>query len=205
MDSLLLRASCPFPVVLARSPSRLPSRGFESAQSFAALVSPHLPALVRQARAIVGSDDLAWDAVQETLLRLWNRGFLPPDPRGVLAHLVQRSALHLLRCQSRRRGHEGAGEAEESCCADDPLRAVEARELRLSLRTAIARLAAEFRVVFELYELEGRSYEQISDTLGIPVGTVRSRLNRARARLRLELAPVVGADGSGELPDDERH
>lgn len=163
-------------------------RGFESPEVFASLVSCHLPALVRQARAIVGSDDLAWDAVQETLLRLWKRGWLPPDPRGVLAHLVQRSALHLLRCQTRRRGHEGLGGLVEDCCADDPLREVETSELRARLRAAISRLAAEFRVVFELHEFQGQSYEQISNSLGIPVGTVRSRLSRARARLREDLA-----------------
>jgi RNA polymerase sigma-70 factor (ECF subfamily) len=166
-------------------------RGFESPEAFAALVSPHLPVLVRQARAIVGSDDLAWDAVQETLLRLWNRGWLPPDPRGVLAHLVQRSALHLLRCQTRRRSHEGLGGLAEDCCADDPLREVETGELRATLRAAIARLAAEFRVVFELHELEGQSYEEIANALGIPVGTVRSRLSRARARLREDLASMA--------------
>lgn len=204
MESLLLRA--PRSVGAAARPSaRLPQRGFESPQAFAALITSHLPALVRQARAVVGSDDLAWDAVQETLLRLWNRGWLPPDPRGVLAHLVQRSALHLLRCQTRRRGHEDRGGPEESCCVDDPLREVEASELRASLRAAIARLASEFRVVFELYELEGRSYEEISSTLGIPVGTVRSRLNRARARLRQDLAPVAAADETRELQRSGRH
>lgn len=205
MKTLLARTSRPASTPM-RPSTPLPARGFETPQGFAALVSPHLPALVRQAHAIVGSDDLAWDAVQETLLRLWNRGFLPPDPRRVLAHLVQHSALHLLRCQTRRRGHEGLSSGtEESCCADDPLREVEASELRASLRAAIARLAAEFRVVFELYELEGQSYEEISSALGIPVGTVRSRLNRARARLRLDLAPIAEASDGRELQPGERH
>jgi RNA polymerase sigma-70 factor, ECF subfamily len=51
-----------------------------------------------------------------------------------------------------------------------------------------SRLPLEFREVIILYELEGLSYKELASTLGIPVGTVMSRLSRARRRLRQEFA-----------------
>lgn len=174
----------------APGPRPAPSRrGFETPSDFAARLWPLLPTLVRHARALLASDDAAWDAVQETLLRLWLRGHLPEDPEPVLLHLVRRSSLHLLRCQRRRSDHEAhASAGPRGCCAEDPLRNLENEELRSSIESSVARLAVEFRVVFELYEFRGQSYEAIADELGIPIGTVRSRLNRARAHLREDLA-----------------
>jgi RNA polymerase sigma-70 factor (ECF subfamily) len=60
-------------------------------------------------------------------------------------------------------------------------------------RSAVARaldaLPAEFREVIVLRELEGLSYKEMSDVIGVPVGTVMSRLSRARERLRVVLGP----------------
>jgi RNA polymerase sigma factor (sigma-70 family) len=64
---------------------------------------------------------------------------------------------------------------------EDPFVAEERKE---RLQRALERLPLEFREVIVLYELEGLSYKEVAATLGIPVGTVMSRLSRARQRLR---------------------
>ena len=175
------------------SPADSPAaRSFESPDQFAALVSPHVPVLIRYAASFLPSEDMACDAVQETLLRLWNRGRLGEEPLPVLKYLVRRSCLHILRCQVRRTNHESLACWRETCCADDPWRHLESAELRAQLTHALAMLASEFRDVFERYELRGDSYERISVDLGIPLGTVRSRLSRARRRLRDALHGELG-------------
>ena len=63
-------------------------------------------------------------------------------------------------------------------------REVEVRELIDTLDRALATLSPDHRTIVILRDLEGLEYREISDLIGVPVGTVRSRLNRARARLR---------------------
>jgi len=149
--------------------------------------------MLQAARAVLASDDLAWDAVQETLLRLWRSGSSVPTPRAVLRRLTVLSALHLARCLRRRGFHEDRASTGEPCCAEDPLVDVASSELRLNLRAALANLTRGYREVFELYEFGGRDYQAIADALGVPIGTVRSRLARARRELRSRLEGV--ADG----------
>ena len=67
------------------------------------------------------------------------------------------------------------------------------------LQRALERLPLEFREVIILYELGGLSYKELASTLGIPVGTVMSRLNRARRRLRQEFAGVRHTELQHEL------
>ena len=66
---------------------------------------------------------------------------------------------------------------------EHPEAAAEAQSERAALRRAIDELPPEFREVIVLRELEGLSYKEISDVAGVPVGTVMSRLSRARRRL----------------------
>ena len=67
------------------------------------------------------------------------------------------------------------------------------------LQNALLRLSAEFREVIVLYELEGLSYKELALALGIPVGTVMSRLSRARRRLQQELAHIRSAEAVNGL------
>lgn len=72
---------------------------------------------------------------------------------------------------------------------------IERRELRLRVRAAIDRLPRRFRTVLALRELEGMAYNEIAEVLGLSLGTVESRLFRARKRLRTLLTPG-GTDGA---------
>lgn len=149
--------------------------------------------MLRAARRILGSEDLAWDAVQETLLRVWRLDTPVPASRATLRRLSVLSALHLARCRRRRSFHEDRAAVSDACCAEDPLADVESSELRRTLRAALARLTRAYREVFELYEFEGCDYRRIAALLRVPVGTVRSRLARARRELRT----VFGTAGAG--------
>lgn len=166
-------------------------------RAFEACVGPHVEALHRVALRILRADDLAWDAVQETLLRAWSYPDLPERPRALLVSLVRRSCLHILRCARRRSDHESlaADGPHTTCCSMDPggpaATAAERDELRRA-ESAAARLTAEHREVLDLVAWRGLSYREAADTLSVPVGTVRSRTSRARAalqRLLEETAP----------------
>lgn len=69
-----------------------------------------------------------------------------------------------------------------------------AAEMKELLETALGRIDAELRIVLELKEIEGMSYTQIAEIVGIPEGTVGSRLNRARRELRSQLE-ALGWEG----------
>ena len=155
---------------------------------FDSLVAPHLEHLHKVGESILGSPDLACDAVQAALLTLWRRNDAPPQPRGWLVRAVVHHALHLLRHERRRRVHEQASMAEraEACPVCDPAFEVEARGEEAWLRARIEALPDDLR---ETCRLRGEEldYEDIAARLYVPVGTVRSRLHRARAVLAEEL------------------
>jgi RNA polymerase sigma-70 factor (ECF subfamily) len=161
-----------------------------SHEFFAESYKPHLPHLLAVAGGILGSEDLAWDALQETLLALWHQTDLPPNPRAWLLRAVSYRSLHLRRCCSRCRKHElvAAALRPERCACNDPSVIAENCELCSELEEAVADLPPDQRRVFVLREMEQMDYGAIATLLRIPIGTVRSRLNRARARLMTKLA-----------------
>jgi len=172
---------------------------------FAGMTRPHLGRLVAVARRILGSEDLAWDAVQEGLTALWKESIVPDDPRGWLVRTVVFRSLHASRTRQRRRRHEETGaerRPEHTGAEEDPTRGLESRELRVLLDEAIAKLSPEFRRVIELREFHAMDYDSISKSTGVPVGTVRSRLNRARSALRRILEPKISRYWDGRLSED---
>jgi len=156
---------------------------------FATLVRPHLPALHASARGIVHSDDLAWDAVQETLVCLWREPAAPYDLRGWLVRTVVHKSLHVARARRRRHRHERAAgiDPDAPCPLCDPSARVEQAEALLELDAALAALAPGLRSVFLLRQREGLEYAEIAARLALPLGTVRSRLRRARTQLAAAL------------------
>ena len=165
---------------------------------FESAIQPHLTKLYRAARRILGSDDLAWDAVQDLLTKLWESGTLPPDESGRwLLRSVRNRSLDVLRQSKRRSRLEGtdaetekeAEELETLGCRNDPTHRLRLAELREEIRAAVDRLPAEFRDVFELHHRTDRDYSEIGQELGLPAGTVGSRIHRAKALLREKLKP----------------
>jgi len=158
-------------------------------------VLPHLDAAYNLARWLTGDDADADDVVQEELLRAHR--FLPglraESARPWLLQIVRNTAFGLLR--HKRGWEELPDEDEPDPSADASERLATATDL-LQLRTAIASLKEQFREVLVLRELEGLSYEEIATIAQIPLGTVMSRLNRARRMLKTKLLKLTrSADG----------
>jgi RNA polymerase sigma-70 factor (ECF subfamily) len=151
---------------------------------FARLIEAEIPRLRRYARALTRDAARADDLVQSCLTRavakqhLWQPG---TDLRAWLFTILHNQHVNDVR-RSVREGVTVAIE-EMAPAMSVPPRATAVLELR-DLEAAIARLAPEQRQVILLVGLEGMQYEEVALVLGIPVGTVRSRLSRGREQLR---------------------
>jgi len=150
----------------------------------------HLPRLRRYARALTGDVTRADDLVQDTLERalakldLWQAG---TDLRAWLFTMMHNLFLNQIR--SRRPPDSALDEALEIPVSGGQMEALGARDIH----AALARLPEQQREVMLLVGLEQFGYEEAAQVLGVPVGTVMSRLSRARERMRQMLAgePVV--------------
>ena len=148
------------------------------------LVEPHIPALRRYAWALLRDDNAADDLVQDCLERALSRWHLRRRDGNVRAWLF--AILHNLfisgrRQQARRGPHSPLDElAVEPASAADPEMGVAYRDVLAGL----ADLSDEQRAVVLLVGVEDLSYDEAARALGIPIGTVMSRLSRGRERLR---------------------
>ena len=142
-----------------------------------------IPRLRRYARAMLGDRAAADDLVQDTLERAWSRCALWRAGSDLRAWLF--SIMHNLRVDQLRRPSVSTHSIDE----DDfevPTRATQADRLEVrDLESALRQLPDEQREVLLLVALEDLGYAEIASLLGIPVGTVMSRLARGRERLRL--------------------
>ena len=161
---------------------------------FEAAMLPHLDAANNLARYLLRDASAAADAVQDAYLRALRHfgGWRGADARAWLLTIVRNV------CRSTRTGGDAAVEFDEAVHSGDvanenPAAELDRRVARETLEQALDRLPAEFREVIVLRELEGLSYKEIADVTGVPVGTVMSRLSRARERLRRVLSATAGA------------
>lgn len=155
----------------------------------------HLPRLRRYARALTGDRHRADDLVQDTVERALRKTLLfRPGTRLDTWLLAIMHNLFINQLQAARR--QSATSLDELSIEPrsptDPQQVVAV----LDIETALAQLPIEQRAVLLLVALEEHSYEDTAAILGIPVGTVMSRLARARERLRLVLAGEVPGEPS---------
>lgn len=160
------------------------------------LLTPHAEHAQAVARRHLGCDHLAADAVQEAMVAFWREAIVPADPRGWLVSAVLFRAKHLRRTLQRRLKHEhsAAVHCELHAGCDNPLHHAYAHELGTRLDGALALLPQEQRTAFQLYVDTGLDYRGIAHRLALPVGTVRSRLHRARQALQEALADPKAHD-----------
>jgi len=169
---------------------------------FVRLIEAEIPRLRRYARALTRDVARADDLVQSCLARalakqhLWQPG---TDLRAWLFTILHNQHVNDVR-RSVREGVTVAIEDMAPVLSVRP-RATAALELR-DLEAAIAKLAPEQRQVILLVGLEGMQYEEVALILGVPVGTVRSRLSRGREQLRrlmdmVDEAPPRAAKATG--------
>ena len=180
---------------------------------FEAATLPHLAAAYNLARWLLRDDQQAHDVVQEAYLRAFRffDGLRGTDARPWLLGIV-RNACHDWMRQNRRLADQlefdelrdsqyAAPGAAAPAAGADPAALWEQRTQRTRVNAAIASLVPAFREVVVLRELEEMSYEEIALVAGIPIGTVMSRLSRARALLRTALKDEVGSAGTQRKRD----
>jgi RNA polymerase sigma-70 factor (ECF subfamily) len=166
-----------------------------SRKRYEQLVASHLDAAYNLARWLTQNPDDAHDCVQDACMRALRffGGFRGGDGRAWLLTIVRNACYSFLQ-----RRHAGGAvlEYDDECMSlvsqepsntDNPevyaLRETDARQLE----AAIMALPPEYREALVLRELEDFSYKQIADIAGVPIGTVMSRLSRARELLRRRL------------------
>lgn len=156
-------------------------------------LAEHLPRLRRYARALTGDRLKADDLVQDTVERALSRAMLFRHGSKLDAWLL--TIMHnIFVSQMRQASAHQVLSLEE--LPSDPV-AVATQEEKLALRDlerALAKLPFEQREVLLLIGLEEFSYDEAARIVGIPVGTVMSRLSRARERLRALLAGEIAAE-----------
>ncbi len=166
--------------------------------SFDDVVLPHLDAAYNLARYLLREPAEAEDAVQEAFVRAVRHfgGFRGGDGRAWLLRIVRNTCFTQLR--RKRAGGEHV-EFDETVHAVDrgggPEVDLERVMAKDRLSEALARLPAEFREVVVLRELEELSYKEIAVVTETPIGTVMSRLSRARSQLAAVLrTPTLGSE-----------
>jgi RNA polymerase sigma factor (sigma-70 family) len=163
------------------------------ADRFEKLIMPHLNDAYTLARYLLRDEHDAQDVVQDAVLRAWRYfdGFRDGDPRAWLLSIVRNC------CYTWHKSHrwdrssvssDDAAGVEDPHASDDRVIAESESE---RIQAAVNALPPELKEVIVLRELNELSYRQISDIVGAPIGTVMSRLSRARNRL----ASALG-DGS---------
>jgi RNA polymerase sigma-70 factor (ECF subfamily) len=147
----------------------------------------HLDAAYNLARWLARSPAEADDVVQDALVKAY-RGFdaLRGEARPWLLAIV-RNCFYTARARREREPRVGDDEARLAALPDEaavgPLDAAIREQEVATLAEALGRLAPEYREVLVLREIEDLSYREIADVAGVPIGTVMSRLARARAAL----------------------
>ena len=154
----------------------------------------HMDAAYNLATWLLRDRHEAEDAVQDAYMRAYKSfdRFRGGDGRAWLLTIVRNVSYSKLR-QNRRSPKEVAFEDEVHGSAEDTASAVAWSEVRSELlQKGLERLPPEFREVIVLHEIEGLAYREIASISGIPIGTVMSRLSRARGRLQAEVLSLAG-------------
>ncbi len=168
------------------------------ASAFDRLVDGHYRSVYNTAYRMLGTPSAASDATQSVFLRVYEaldtfRG------EAAFSTWLYRITLNICLDELRRRKNqpfslteededgEFAGERDLPDESDEPAITAEQRELQRLVHAALGRLPEDFRTVIVLYDLRGLAYQEIAEVLDVPLGTVKSRLNRARRALRNEM------------------
>jgi RNA polymerase sigma-70 factor (ECF subfamily) len=175
---------------------------------FESSVSPHVDAAYNLARWLTRNEHDAEDVVQEAMLRAFTffDGFRGVDARSWILKIVRNTCFTWL--QTNRPGEIAGMAVDEledllpplfcSEVTDDPETVALRRTTALQLNNALSAISVSFREVVVLREMEGLSYKEIATVIDVPIGTVMSRLARARAELRRILTHSQCVKGAGE-------
>jgi RNA polymerase sigma factor (sigma-70 family) len=158
--------------------------------SWEEVVRTHSARVYRLAYRLTGNKHDAEDLTQEVFVRVFRSlsSYTPGTFEGWLHRITTNLFLDMARRRQRIR-FEGLGDetAQRLHSGPTPAQAFDERHLDSDIAEALEALAPEYRAAVVLCDIEGLSYEEIAVTLGVKLGTVRSRIHRGRAQLRAAL------------------
>lgn len=167
--------------------------------AFGELIRPYQDRLFNMLYRLVGHAEEAAELQQESVLRAF-RALSAYKGESSFYTWLYRIAVNVVCTNRRKLRHRtisidaGPGENDvelpDTDTQNNPSHRLEAEEQHRAVEQALASLAEPYRMVVVLKDVEDLKYEQISEILDIPVGTVRSRLHRARTELRERLQPL---------------
>ena len=172
------------------------------ADAFEQLVAAYRDQVFRLALRMCGSEADADEVAQEAFLSAW-KGL--PNFRGDsqfstwLYQLTSHAAIDLMRREKRQIAAEDITGVSAPDPAPGPQQQAERSEQRQAVRDAIMQLTPEYRQIVVLRFLQELSYEEIGAVLKLPSGTVKSRLNRAKAQLKEILSKSGNLFGAGSV------
>ena len=161
------------------------------------IVREHGDRVYRLAYRLAGNAHDAEDITQETFIRVFRSldNYRPGSFEGWLHRITTNVFLDLVRRRQRIRMEALPEETDRIAGREpSPEQAFSDANLDPDLQAALDDLLPEFRAAVVLCDVEGLTYEEIGATLGVKLGTVRSRIHRGRTLLRKYLAPVAAAD-----------
>lgn len=165
--------------------------------AFAQLVEANQHRLFTLAVRELGSAADAEDAVQEALVRAW-RALPRFRAEASFSTWLFRICLNAISDQRSRRARGGGVPLEDVVEPADPRDAIAERELSSALQSALAELDETYRTAVVLFDVLGRSYAEIAEMLGVPEGTVKSRIFRGRVELARRLGTTADVGESKE-------
>ena len=178
--------------------------GDPTAAEFEALIRPHLDRLYRLAYRLTSTTPDAQDLVQDVLVKLYPRrdelssinDLTPWLSRVLYNQFVQQTRRY--RSQGLRVVPESDGDPMDSLAgpAEDPAEVAQRAFDITEVQVALTKLSEEHRTVLLMHDAEGYKLHEIQTITGTPLGTLKSRLHRARARLR----EVISPDGTFSAP-----
>ena len=170
--------------------------------AFEELVNRHRMAVYRLARSITGNHHDADDAAQETFLRVYRAlgSYDPARPfKPWLKRIAYNTSLNTLRAsKSRSRGFVDGDFPEVADKSPRQPERMEAKQSIAGVDQAVQGLPSELRATLLLRAVEGMSYKDIASAMGVKIGTVMSRLSRARERVLDVLEPAGSMAQRGE-------
>jgi RNA polymerase sigma factor (sigma-70 family) len=182
----------------------LSAHGEAAEAAFEALIARHGPMVLGVCRRILGDEHAAQDAFQTVFLILARkaRSVQVDDSLGRWLHGVTRRVARRAKVMGRREIPAPVAPKDRD---DDPMAEAVRAEARHLVGLEVARLPRKFREAVDLFHIDGLTHDETAEALGLPVGTVRSRLSRARDLLRSRLvrrglAPGALASWLGSRP-----
>ncbi|MDU0478314.1 RNA polymerase sigma factor SigE [Staphylococcus chromogenes] len=176
--------------------------GIAGMPSWGEVVQEHADSVYRLAFRLSGNQHDAEDLTQETFMRVFRsiKSYQPGTFEGWLHRITTNLFLDMVRHRAKIR-MEALPEDYERVPGTDltPEQAYNVANLDPALQAALDELSPEFRVAVVLCDVIGMSYDEIADTLGVKLGTVRSRIHRGRSQLRAILEAAAVTDEETQL------